>query len=86
MPVDASQCRETFTIARKGYRQRVIETSSKDLFICLRCGRELILWKIWPPSYGVIYDREKRLKSGYERDQRGRNPDVRDLRYSLLRL
>jgi hypothetical protein len=84
VPADAAQCQETFTIARKGYRQRVIETSSKDPFICSRCGGELILWKIWHPSYGVIYDREKRLKSGYGRDQRRRNPNVRDLRYSLL--
>jgi hypothetical protein len=87
LPSDAAQCRETFAIARKDYRQRVIETSSKDPFICSRCGGELILWKIWHPSYGVIYDEEERLKSGYyERDQRGRDPDVRHLRYPLLQL
>lgn len=87
LPSDAAQCRETFAIARKDYRQRVMETSSKDPFICSRCGGELILWKIWHPSYGVIYDEEERLKSGYyERDQRGRDPDVRHLRYPLLQL
>jgi len=85
LPADAAQCRETFTIGRKGYRQRVMETVAKDPFICSRCGGELILWKIWHPSYGVIYDEEERLKSGqYERPQRGRDPDVGDLRYSLL--
>ena len=87
LPSDVAQCRETFTIARKDYRQRVIETSAKDPFICSRCGGELILWKIWHPSYGVIYDEEERLMSGYyERDQRGRDPDVRDIRYPLLQL
>ena len=87
LPSDAAQCRETFAIARKGYRQRVIETSSKDPFVCSRCGGELILWKIWHPSYGVIYDEEERVKSGYyERDQRARDPDVRHLRYPLLQL
>jgi hypothetical protein len=87
LPTDAAQCRETFTVNRKGYRQRVIETSSKDPFVCSRCGGELILWKIWHPSYGVIYDEEERLKSGYyERDQRGRDPDVGDIRHSLLQL
>lgn len=87
LPTDAAQCRETFTIARKDYRQRVIETTAKDPFICSRCGGELILWKIWHPSYGVIYEEEERLKSGYyERDQRGRDPDVGDLRYLLLQL
>ena len=46
LPSDSAQCRETFSIARKGCRERVIETSAKDPFICLRCGGELILWKI----------------------------------------
>lgn len=87
LPTDAAQCRETFTISRKGYRQRVMETTAKDPFICSRCGGELILWKIWHPSYGVIYDEEERLKSEhYERSQRGRDSDVGDLRYSLLQL
>jgi hypothetical protein len=87
LPADAAQCRETFRIARKDYRQRVIETSSKDPFICSRCGGELILWEIWHPSYGVIYDEEERVKSGYyERDQRGRDPDVGYSRYPLLQL
>ena len=87
LPADAAQCRETFTISRKGYRQRVMETTARDPFICSRCGGELILWRIWHPSYGVIYDEEERLKSGqYERSQRGRDPDVGDLRYSLLQL
>jgi hypothetical protein len=87
LPTDAAECSETFTVARKQYRQRVMETSSNDPFICTRCGGELILWKIWHPSYGVIYDEEERLKSGYyERDQRRRDPDVGDIRHSLLQL
>jgi hypothetical protein len=87
LPTDAAQCKETFTIGRKGYRQRVMETTARDPFICSRCGGELILWKIWHPSYGVIYDEEERLKNGqYERTQRGRDPDVGDLRYALLQL
>lgn len=87
LPTDAAQCKETFTIGRKGYRQRVMETTARDPFICSRCGGELILWKIWHPSYGVIYDEEERLKNGqYEGTQRGRDPDVGDLRYSLLQL
>ena len=82
MPTDAAQCQETFTIGRKGYRQRVMETTARDPFICSRCGGELILWRIWHPSYGVIYDEEERLKSGeYERPER-RDPDVGDLPYS----
>jgi hypothetical protein len=53
LPTDAAQCRETFTISRKGYRQRVMETTAKDPFLCSRCGGELILWKIWHVSGGA---------------------------------
>ena len=87
LPTDAAQCNETFTVVRKQYRQRVMETGANDPFICSRCGGELMLWKIWHPSYGVIYDEEERLKSGYyERYQRRRDPDVGDIRHSLLQL
>lgn len=87
LPSDAAQCRETFTIPRRDYRQRVIETTAKDPFICSHCGGELMLWKIWHPSYGIIYDEEERIKAGYyEGDKRGRDPDVGDLRYPLLQL
>ena len=87
LPSDAAQSQETFTIARKGYRQRVMETTARDPFICSRCGGELMLWKIWHPSYGVIYDEEERIKAGYyEGDKRGRDPDVRDIRYPLFQL
>lgn len=88
LPTEKESCRETFTVRRKDYRQRVRETSAKDPFICSRCGGELILWKIWHPSYGVIYDEEERLKSGYyERtNERRRNSDVGDKRHALLQL
>jgi len=41
-----SECSGTSKVARKQYRQRVMETSSNDPSICSRCGGELILWKI----------------------------------------
>jgi hypothetical protein len=87
VPVDAAQCRETFTIGRKRYRQMVLETSGKDPFVCSHCGGEMMLWKIWHPRYGVIYDEEERLKSGYyEPVERGRDPNVRDTGHPLLQL
>jgi hypothetical protein len=87
VPADAAQCRETFSIGRKGYRQLVIETSGKDPFVCSHCGGEMMLWKIWHPSYGVIYDEEEKLKSGYyEPVERGRDPDVGDTGHPLLQL
>ncbi|MBI3950348.1 MAG: transposase zinc-binding domain-containing protein [Acidobacteria bacterium] len=24
-------------------------------FICPRCGEEMILWKVWTPTHGVVY-------------------------------
>lgn len=87
LPADAAQCRETFAIGRKRYRQMVIETSGKDPFICSHCGGEMMLWKIWHPSYGVIYDEEERLKSGfYGGNERGRGQDVGDTGHALLQL
>jgi hypothetical protein len=87
VPADAAQCRETFTIRRKGYRQMVLETSGKDPFICSHCGGEMMLWKIWHPRYGVIYDEAERLKAGYyDPVERGRDPNVRDTGHPLLQL
>ncbi len=87
LPAEAAQCRETFTIGRNKYRQMVIDGSGKDPFVCSYCGGEMMLWKIWHPSYGVLYDEEERLKSGYyERDERGRDQDVGDTGHMLLQL
>jgi hypothetical protein len=87
VPADAAQCGESFTVGRKNYRQMVMETGGNDPFICSRCGGEMMLWKIWHPGYGVIYDEEERLKSGYYGPvERGRDPDVGDTGHPLLQL
>lgn len=87
VPADAAQCGETFTVGRKSYRQMVMETSGNDPFVCSHCGGEMMLWKIWHPGYGVLYDEEERLKTGYyEPVERGRNPDVGDTGHPLLQL
>ena len=51
-------------IREKTYRERYQEMSGKDPFICRNCGREMILWKLWHPDYGVLYDEEERMRSG----------------------
>lgn len=84
LPTDASQCRETFTVARKDYRQRVIETTAKDPFLCSRCGGELMLWEIWHPEYGIIYNALERMDVvSHEREQQSRDsePSDRDVGY-----
>jgi hypothetical protein len=43
-------------IPKKSYRERYREGTGKDPFICPHCGKEMEIWKVWHPSYGVIYD------------------------------
>jgi len=53
------------------YRQRMLSAFGCDPLICVHCGRELWLWQIWHPQYGVIYDQVERMKAGmYERVER----------------
>lgn len=55
-------------IERKNYRERYKESKGEDPLKCPKCGREMEVWKIWHPKYGIIYDEEKEIKRGkYER-------------------
>jgi len=55
-------------VASKKYRERYQEVSGRDPLICRFCGREMDLWKVWHPKYGMIYDEWEILKEGkYER-------------------
>ena len=79
--------KDTFCIKKGTYRERVIESTSRDPFICSRCGGEMILWKVWHPEYGVIYDEEERLKRGvYDGDESRRDRDVGNQSNALLQL
>lgn len=53
-------------VNRKSYRELYREFSGNDPFLCSKCGGEMILWEIWHPKYGIIYDEleylEKRSK------------------------
>lgn len=53
-------------VCKKKYRERYKGVSGRDPFVCSKCGGEMILWQIWHPKYGVIYDEleagEKRFK------------------------
>ena len=67
----------TYQIVRvRRYRERYMEISSQDPFLCRYCGHEMVLWKIWHPKYGVLYDEYENLKAGrygtvFERDDSG---------------
>jgi putative transposase len=51
-------------LTRKTYRERVKASTGNDPFRCGRCGRGMILWKLWHPRYGVVYDELKEIKRG----------------------
>ena len=48
----------------KKYHERYMEISSQDPFLCRHCGHEMVLWRIWHPKYGEIYDEYENLKAG----------------------
>src|SRR6266446_5775277 len=42
--------------ARHTYRERVLASTGRDPLRCVRCGRHIMLWQVWHPRYGVVYD------------------------------
>jgi len=51
-------------IARLTSRQRYEQSTGRDPFRCPHCQREMEVWRIWHPTYGVIYDEGEVLKRG----------------------
>ena len=51
-------------IARLTYRQRYEQSTGRDPFRCPHCRREMGVWRIWHPTYGVIYDEGEVIKRG----------------------
>lgn len=49
-------------IGLKNYRERYKKVSGKDPFVCSLCGGELVLWEVWHPKYGVIYDEFEEMR------------------------
>jgi hypothetical protein len=46
-------------IARLTYRQRYAQSTGRDPLSCPHCRREMGVWRIWHPTYGVIYVRRE---------------------------
>ena len=51
-------------IARLTYRQRYEESTGRDPLICPHCQSAMGVWRIWHPTYGVIYDEGEVIKRG----------------------
>src|SRR5215510_2108147 len=46
------------------YRQRYEQSTGRDPLICPHCQREMGVWRIWHPTYGIIYDELKAIARG----------------------
>ncbi len=51
-------------IEEKNYRARYRDSFGKDPFKCIHCGEEMVLWTIYHPRYGIIYDESEVIESG----------------------
>ena len=51
-------------IARLTYRQRYKQSTGRDPLICPHCRHEMGVWRIWHPTYGMIYDEGEVIKRG----------------------
>ncbi len=51
-------------IARLTYRQRYEKSTGRDPFMCPHCRGEMGVWRLWHPTYGVIYDEGEVIKRG----------------------
>jgi Putative transposase len=51
-------------ITRLTYRQRYEQSTGRDPLICPHCQSAMGVWRIWHPTYGVIYDEGEVIKRG----------------------
>jgi len=70
-------------IAPMTYRQRYQQSTGRDPLRCLHCSGEMVLWRIWHPIYGVIYDEAKAIKRGQYEQRRERDSTARGHRHPL---
>ncbi|MCP3889925.1 MAG: hypothetical protein GY702_13795 [Desulfobulbaceae bacterium] len=49
-------------VSPKKYQERYRDVTGKDPFVCEYSAKEMILWKIWHPKFGYIFDEEGQIK------------------------
>lgn len=53
----------TYQIIRvKKYKARYLESGVRNRWSCKYCGNELMLWEIWHPNYGMLFDEYENIK------------------------
>ena len=62
------------------WRERLMVSFGKDPLLCTTCKEEMLLWEIWHPAYGVIFDlsRDAPLSTEYEKEQKERTQNKVD--------
>jgi len=50
--------------ARFTSRQRYEPSTGRDPLVCPHCPHEMGVWRLWHPTYGVIYDEGEVMKRG----------------------
>jgi len=55
-------------LQKLGWRAKIKSKFGRDPMRCEKCGEEMVLWKVWTPTYGVLYylpdDAPKWVESG----------------------
>ena len=64
-------------VVQKTYRERVLASTGRDPLQCVRCGGEMMLWQVWHPRYGLVYDELQAIKRGRYGPCRGSPPGAR---------
>jgi hypothetical protein len=64
-------------IAPMTYRQRYHQSTGRDPLRCPHCHGEMTVWRIWHPTYGIIYDEATAIKRGRYERRRERAPTPR---------
>jgi len=49
-------------VSFKTYGERYRDVTGKDPFVCKYCDGPMILWKVWHPKCGLIFDEEEQIK------------------------
>ena len=51
-------------VRRQTYQERVLASTGRDPLRCPGCGGVMMLWRVWHPLYGVVYDELEQIKRG----------------------
>jgi hypothetical protein len=60
--------------AQQTSREPGLASTGRDPLRCARCGREMRLWQVRHPRYGVVYDEWQAIKRGRDGPCRGIPP------------